>query len=110
MMRIYHNGLLVAQNTGALQPVDGADMGPSTIGSRADGDSGHYKGMLDDFRIYDYALSHPEVLYLAKGAGSESYQPLQPVLSSVDPYEDGRIDFRDFAVMAEFWLEESLWP
>ncbi|MHC4557826.1 MAG: LamG domain-containing protein [Planctomycetota bacterium] len=110
VMRIYHNGLLVAQNTDAFLPIDGIDAGQSTIGSKSDGDSSYYQGKLDDFRIYDYSLSHAEVLYLATGSVSELYQPLQPVLSPVDPDEDGKITFRDFASVAEWWLRESLWP
>jgi len=110
MMRMYHNGLLVAQNVDATQLMDGAEIGPSVIGSAVDANSGYYEGKLDEFKIYDYALSHAEVLYLAKGGGSELYQPLQPVLSPVDPYVDGRISFKDFAVLAEVWLEKQLWP
>ncbi len=110
VMRIYHNGLLVAQNTDAFQPMNGADAGQSIIGSEAGGGSGYYKGKMDDFRIYDYALSHAEILYLAAGSGNELYQPLQPVLSPVDPDEDGKITLRDFAALAELWLKESLWP
>jgi len=109
-MRIYHNGLLVAQNIEALQPMDGADAGQSVIGSEVGGGSGYYKGKLDDLRIYDYALSHAEILYLAAGSGSELHQPLQPVLSPVDPDDDGKITLRDFAALAELWLKESLWP
>lgn len=110
VMRIYHNGLLVAQNIDAFQPINGIKAGQSTIGSKSEGDSGYYKGKLDEFRIYDYALPHAEILYLAAGRGGELYQPLQPVLSPFDPYKDGKISFRDFAVMAEKWLKESLWP
>lgn len=109
MMRIYHNGVLVAQDTDAFLPMDGAAAGPSRIGSRPDG-SGNYEGKLDDFRIYDYALSHAEVLYLALGSDSQLHQPLVPVLAPVDPYADGTISLRDIAVLAEWWLRESLWP
>jgi hypothetical protein len=109
MMRIYHNGVLAAQNVDAFQPIDGAGAGRSTIGSRPDG-SGGYEGKLDEFRVYDYALSHAEVLHLARGGGTELHQPLQPVLAPADPYEDGMITFRDFAILGEWWLRESLWP
>jgi len=109
MMRIYHNGILVAQNTESLQPIDGAGAGESKIGSKADG-SGGYEGKLDDFRVYDYALPHAEILYLALGGSGQLHQPLRPVLSPMDPYEDGKITFRDFAVLGEWWLRESLWP
>ena len=110
MMRIYHNGLLVAQNTDAFQSMDGVLAGQSTIGSRSDSSGGYYKGKLDDFRIYDYALSHAEVLHLAAGSGGALHQPLRPVLSPVDPFEDGQVSFLDFAVLAEWWLKEALWP
>ena len=110
MMRIYHDGLLVAQNTEAFLPMSGAGAGPSKIGAAVDDTGGYYKGKLDDLRVYDYALTHAEVLYLAKGSGSQLYQPLQPVLSLVDPYEDGQINFRDFAVLADVWLAEQQWP
>jgi len=109
MMRMYHNGILVAQNTEAPQPIDGAGAGPSTIGGKSDG-TGSYEGKLDDFRVYDYALSHAEILYLALGSGAEFHQPLQPVLSPVDPYQDGMITFKDVSVLGEWWLRESLWP
>jgi hypothetical protein len=110
LMRIYHNGLLVAQNTDAFQPMDGAAAGQSTIGARNDGGGGYYQGKLDELRIYNCALSHAEVLYLAAGSDSELHQPLQPVLSPVDPYEDGVISFEDLAVVAEWWLKVLLWP
>jgi len=110
MMRIYHNGLLVAQNTEASLLMIGAAAGLSMIGADLDNTGSYYKGKLDDLQIYDYALSHAEVLHLAHGSGSELYQPLQPVLSPVDPHEDGQINFRDFAVLADVWLEQQLWP
>ena len=108
IMRIYHNGLLVSQNTNAFQPVNGVHAGTTTIG--ASGSYGCYKGKLDDFRIYDYALSHAEVVYLAAGAGSELQQPLQPFLSRIDPYRDGNIDLKDLAVLGHAWLQTKLWP
>jgi len=109
LMRIYHNGLLVAQQTQAYQPIDGAEAGSSTIGASFDGGS-YYKGKLDELRIYDYALPHREILYLAHGPGSELHQPLQPVLAPVDPYDDGIISLKDFSILGQWWLQESLWP
>lgn len=43
----------------------------------------------------------PGVRLGALGSGSRKYQPLQPVLSPVDPYEDGRISFKDYSVLAD---------
>lgn len=109
VMRIYHDGVLVARNTEAALPTDGSNAGASTIGGKADG-SGRFKGKLDDMRIYDYALSHAEILYLVGGDDAQLHQPLQPVLAPGDPHEDGIIDFRDMAIMGQWWLEDSLWP
>ena len=109
-MRLYRNGLLVAENVEAFGPLDGTDAGPSHIGAAADGKSGFYEGKLDDFRIYNYALSHAEILYLSAGADARLHQPLVPVLAPADPQPDGRIDFADFALIAERWLQETLWP
>ena len=67
-----------------------------------------YMGRLDDFKIYDYALSHSEVLNLA---GLSSWY--QPVLSEADLYQDSSeeiINFRDYIVLIDAWLEEELWP
>jgi len=33
-----------------------------------------------------------------------------PADPNVDLHSDGRIDFKDFAVLADMWLEEELWP
>ena len=80
------------------------------IGANAQVPGRDWNGLIDDVCIYDYALSHGEILYLAVGVGSELYQPLRPALSPVDPYEDGKIDYRDYAVLANVWLEEQVWP
>jgi len=64
-----------------------------------------YRGMLDDIRIYDYALSQAEILSLM----------LEPskhftVDSTADADESDAIDFRDFAIMTDYWLTENFWP
>ena len=66
----------------------------------------YYEGLIDDVRIYDYALSETEVVYLAtEGTG---YYKLDPRTANL--YEDEQIDFKDFAVLSDKWLEEQLWP
>ncbi len=63
---------------------------------------------VDDFRIYTQALSHPEILKLA---GLESiHVGIVPLLTPGDPYVDDKTDFKDFAVLANYWLEVPLWP
>jgi len=103
---IYRNGELVAQNTNATQPIK-----PSAplcyIGARVDGGLG-YHGRMDDFRIYNYELTQPEILTLADV--SELYVPL--AVPTLDLYDDEKIDFKDFAKFAaDEWLAgEILWP
>jgi hypothetical protein len=109
MMRIYHNGIVTAQNTDAPLTIDGAAAGPSRIGAELDS-SGALEGKLDDFRVYGYALSQAEVLYLALGSGSQLHQPLIPVFAPADPYTDGTISLKDIALLGQWWLRESLWP
>ncbi len=65
-------------------------------------------GTIDDVRIYSYPLSHAELISVM--GASSLHQPLVPMSSPKDPYEDDRIDFKDYAAMAEYWLEKQLWP
>ena len=53
---------------------------------------------IDDVRVYDYALSHEEISYLAG--------------LSNDLSEDGAVNFEDFAILGNSWLEveEGFWP
>jgi len=57
----------------------------------------YFSGTLDDFRIYDRVLSLAEIKYLAG----------KP---TIDINGDGAIDFRDYTILADMWLEELLWP
>ena len=71
-----------------------------------------YSGLIDDLRIYNYALSDPEAGYLAtKGAGG-LYFPLQSVANLYDqePQNQKKVNFKDLAILAEQWLVQQLWP
>lgn len=73
-----------------------------------------FAGSLDDIRIYDRALSQAEIANLAGlPAGETLHQPLQGLLSvdeNIDLHDDEKIDFKDFAILVDTWLEEQLWP
>jgi hypothetical protein len=56
-----------------------------------------FNGLVDDVRIYNRALSADEIEALYFG----------PVTDLVSDYN---IDFKDFAVMAEHWLEDARQP
>lgn len=108
MMWMYHNGVMVSRDKRAVQPIGVGGWGSSKIGASTDGDSGYYVGRMDDFQIYDYALNHAEVVSLA--GLSDVDQPLQPVLSPVDPIPDGIINLFDVGLLGESWMLEQLWP
>jgi hypothetical protein len=101
-MQVFLNGNLYASRSGARSPISGITS--FEIGS---GWYGGYDGLIDDFRIYDYALSQPEIAYAAThGTGIFD----QPLIVPADLDNDNRIGFSDFALLAEHWLENQLWP
>jgi hypothetical protein len=67
---------------------------------RGASDAYNFSGALDDVRLYNAALTYSEVLGLLgslSGLGT-------------DLYEDMKIDFKDYALIADKYLEETLWP
>ena len=67
----------------------------------------HFNGDMDDIRIYDYTLTPGEVLGIAGLSGSH-YLPLESWRTDAD--DDDDVDLKDFAKMADYWLEEILFP
>lgn len=101
-MQIYLNGSLFDGSSGAHSPISGVTS--FQIGS---GWYGGYDGLLDDFRIYDYALTQPEVAHLAtNGTGILESSLITPT----NLFPDNNIDFKDFAIFAESWLEKHFYP
>jgi hypothetical protein len=101
-MRVYLNGVLIDSRADANSPI--SDITSFEIGS---GWYGGYDGLLDDFRIYNYALSAPEIAHVATdGTGIFRFSLLSPF----DIVNDDMIDFKDFSILAQHWLENSLWP
>jgi hypothetical protein len=72
-----------------------------------------FEGLIDDLRIYDRELSLGEVGWLA-GKTAPYMHDISYLLTPQDPainaYDDGVIDLKDFAVLADQWLDELLWP
>ncbi|MGA1980762.1 MAG: LamG domain-containing protein, partial [Sedimentisphaerales bacterium] len=67
----------------------------------------YFSGMLDEIRIYNKALSQTEVAWLATN-GTGHF----PITSPANLYKVGLniINLKDFAMLADGWLEEQLWP
>ena len=101
-MQIFLNGLLYDSRTGSNSIISAITS--FEIGS---GWYGGYDGLIDDFQIYDYALSEAEIAYAAtNGTGIFDL----PLLLPADLNSDNQIDFKDFALLANNWLENHLWP
>ena len=70
-----------------------------------------FEGAIDDIRIYSYALSHAEVGYLALQGGTPLAVPLfPPYVAKLDVAQDNKINLNDYAVLANGWLVEQMWP
>ncbi len=102
LMRIYLNGVLYDSRSGTDTPIE--NVNSFLIGS---GWYGHYDGLLDDFRIYDYALSEAEVAWLASDGTGELPWDLG---LSADLDGDFAVGFPDFALLADDWLDDQLRP
>lgn len=98
-LKIYRNAHVVAQKTGATPSISGVRNQTFDIGAYVSHNN-DYKGRIDEFRIYDYALSDDEVLYLAK-----TVETFIPLTSQANLHNDGVINFKDHAVFALQWLE-----
>jgi len=65
-----------------------------------------WNGLIDELRIYNRALSHGEIVSLA--GESSVLQPLPR--PEIDLHKDGKVNLKDYAVLANSWLETILWP
>ena len=104
-LKIYHNGVLAAQNLDAFADFSG-NSGESYLETL--GQTGQFK--VDELYVYDTALSQSEIVYLLSGAGSQVIQPISPVLSNADIMPDGSVNMADLAVFAQNWLASQVWP
>jgi hypothetical protein len=77
-----------------------------------------FSGNIDEVRIYNYVLPHSNIMWLA-GKAEPTYFPLEepsnlyPKVGSFgyDPNNQDIVDFKDFTVIADHWLEgPTLWP
>jgi hypothetical protein len=93
-----------------------------TIGSFETGEDSYPAwGDIDEVRFYNYALSHGEVAHLA-GLSGNIYVPLDVPPNFVPRVPDPAVDpqyyplnpdivnFRDFGVLADSWLNQILFP
>ncbi|MHC4501048.1 MAG: LamG-like jellyroll fold domain-containing protein [Planctomycetota bacterium] len=80
-------------------------------GNRSDDTNRQFKGIIDEVRVYAYALSAGEVAWLATdGTGNVALRS-EANLYDQEPEGEKAINLRDIALLiAEHWLEEKKWP
>jgi len=102
VMKIYHNGSLAAEKEGTFGSLTGIRDTAFVIGSLIR-DAGDYIGKMDDFKVYNYALSPGEIVSLATG-GTGIFELNSP---PTDLYKDDnrRVNLKDYAVLTERWLK-----
>jgi hypothetical protein len=101
-LRVYVDGRLAASGGSTTSNYGTSTFGFNMGGGVWDADGNWLAGKIDDVRVYSRALSGAEIAWLA---GYTS-----PLSIPADLRQDGKIDFKDFAVLADSWLEELLWP
>ena len=118
---VYVDGLLAAGPTDVGGPMRwiSADSGnyPESfiIGAWIDvGYDLHVQGTIDDVRYYNYAMNQGEIIMLADPVepGTEMYQPVPSLANLADPEPplSRKVNFVDYAILADSWLIEQLWP
>jgi hypothetical protein len=93
----YGDGRLIgSDSTLVLATPDNVHMG------MRDDNTNYWPGRVDEVRIYNRTLSDAQIAWLA-GLTSTFSIP-------ADLRQDNVINFKDFAVLADSWLEQILWP
>jgi hypothetical protein len=114
-LSIFVNGVLAEVSDSNGSPM--ANPGLLYLGLSADRAPGNTEGLhdgftgnIDDFQIFDYALNGAEAGYI--GTGGTGYVPLNAQLNIYDAESAGSkaVNFKDYAVLMNSWLEKIYWP
>ncbi|MHC4866723.1 MAG: LamG domain-containing protein [Planctomycetota bacterium] len=112
-LRIYLNADLISESNSIrpmVFPADNAWLGMATDEPNQGNWHDEYTGLLDDFKIYDYALIQAEINHLASdGTGYVRLDALFDLHDS-EPAGEKAVNIRDLAELLKHWLEEKLWP
>jgi hypothetical protein len=106
--RLYVNGRMMAKNTGMTHDPINFRPALNYIGKSLSATEPYLNGMIDDLKIYNYALSNTEVAqeYIAVMGGwicdAEGTDPMR-----YDFNGDCRVDLADFARFAADWLGDN---
>jgi hypothetical protein len=92
----YADGALVGSEGRTLNTLDNI-----MTGKRGDREN-YFPGLVDDVYVYNRALSDAEIAWLA--GRTEAFS---------EPFDldvDGTVNFADYAILLNSWLDELLWP
>jgi hypothetical protein len=107
---VYADGAIVAQ---APRNLNTAGTVPFRIGRyQVGGSTLYFDGRIDDVRIYNYGLSQAEVAYIVSGGAATLHLPIPSIADVYQGEAPGSqwINFNDYALIAEKYLEQVLWP
>jgi len=108
-MAIYLNGQDVNESNNVTVGMFTPPVDRFYIGTR-DQWWGYWAGRVDDFRVYDYALSAAEAGYIATRGTGEIYLPLGSPANLEQSGPPQAINFKDYSILAQQWLTQQLWP
>ncbi len=122
-LRVYRDGLLDATTSNVTTGDINSPAEPLYIGAKQQEGANaasaalapidhFFQGPLDDVRIYNYALSDGEIAYLATDGGAGIHLAIN---SPADLYKGEApgnqwINFNDYCLIADQYLEKLLWP
>jgi len=116
VVRLYINGNLDIPGF-QTEPAVGTTTGYTKllVGRGGKDADGAWDGRVDDVRLYDWALSADEIATVKSGgtvALPAIYTPVGSAaeLWDAEPANSRRVNFNDYAILADQWLEERLWP
>jgi len=114
-LAIYVNGLLeeISDSNGTPMATPellylgmGADRSPASTDGTHDG----FTGNMDDWKIFDYALSAQEIAHIASDGYGIFLMESRVNLYDEEAAGKRAVNLRDYALLVQDWLQELLWP
>ena len=104
--KIYADGQLIVD---WAITINTTNTNPFQVGRYGWPDS-YFNGMIDEFKLYNYALSHGEILSAAN-MGTLYVPVASPAnVSDLEPTLQKKVNFKDYAELLLRWLDETEWP
>jgi hypothetical protein len=114
--KLYINGVLDTP-TALDGVIGGTTTGYTTVivGRGGKDASGSWNGLVDDVRVYEVALTAAQVQTVMNGGNLpvvDVYVPLVSIanLYDAEPQKQKKVNFKDYAILADQWLKQVLWP